>query len=37
MLTFVEALRDVLAELGLPAGSVDAAAIIGTEHAGHDR
>ncbi|GGR39328.1 hypothetical protein J2S40_002048 [Nocardioides luteus] len=37
VVTFVEALRDVLAELGLPAESVDAAAIIGTEHAGHDR
>ena len=35
--TFFEALHDVLADLGLPVRPVDAAQIIGTGHAGHDR
>lgn len=35
--TFFEAAHDVLAELGLPVHTVDAAEIIGTGHAGHDR
>jgi hypothetical protein len=35
--TYFEALRDVLADLGLPVCSVDVDQIIGTGHAGHDR
>ncbi|MER7556614.1 condensation domain-containing protein [Nocardioides sp. NPDC126508] len=37
VVTYVEALRDVLADLGLPVCPVDADQIIGTGHAGHDR
>lgn len=37
VVTYVEALRDVLADLGLPVLPVDADQIIGTGHAGHDR
>ncbi|MFE6510486.1 condensation domain-containing protein [Nocardioides sp. NPDC057767] len=36
VVTYLEALRDVLADLGLPVRPVDADQIIGTGHAGHD-